>query len=323
MASPRTRPSSELDDDTIIDVLLRLPPEEPAHLVRASLVCKQWRRVLSHPDFLRLYARLHRTPPLLGFFTLCSSDSHPGLCFVPIPTTAAGARSPSSSVAAAAGGALAIDHCPWLVLDCLHGRVLPQRRYVADDARAFLVWDPITGDRHELPWLRGGASRAVVIGDQVYLFRLFLGDQILKYDLRRHCLSAIDSPGFYSKDTDVELMTTEDGLLGLAGARRSTLHLWSRTANNAGWEQSRVIDLRTMMISSPAGAGNDDNSSIINGANVIGFAEGVKNAIFVGTNAGTFVIDLKSERARKICDTWIDNPVVPFMTFYSPGMHGT
>ena len=77
------------------------------------------------------------------------------------------------------------------------------------------------------------------------------------------------------------------------------------------------------MISSPAGAGNDDNSSIINGANVIGFAEGV-NAIFVGTNAGTFVIDLKSERARKqICDTWIDNPVVPFMTFYSPCMHGT
>ena len=54
------------------------------------------------------------------------------------------------------------------------------------------------------------------------------------------------------------------------------------------------------MISSAADAGNDDNSSIINGANVIGFAEGV-NAIFVGTNAGTFVIDLKSERARMVC----------------------
>ena len=89
-------------------------------------------------------------------------------------------------------------------------------------------------------------------------------------------------------------------MLGLAGARRSTLHLWARTANNAGWEQSRVIYLRTMMISSPAGAGNDDNGSIINGANVIHFAEGV-NAIFVGTNAGTFVIGLKSERARMVC----------------------
>jgi len=167
-------------------------------------------------------------------------------------------------------------------------------------------------------------SRAVVIGDQVYLFRLFLSDQILKYDLRRHCLSAIDSPQFYSRNINVELMTTEDGLLGLAGARRSTLHLWSRTANNAGWEQSRDIDLRTTMISPPAGAGagNDDNRSIVKCANVIGFAEGV-NAIFVGTNAGTFVIDLKSERARKIFDTWIHNPVVPFMTFYSPGMHGS
>ncbi|XP_066395723.1 uncharacterized protein [Miscanthus floridulus] len=151
MASPRTRSSSELDDDTIIDMLLRLPPEEPVHLVRASLVCKQWRRVLSLPDFLRLYRLHHRNPLLLGFFTLCSSDSHLGPCFVPIPTMAAGARPPSSSVAAAAGGALAIDHCPWLVLDCRHGLVLPQRRYMADDAHAFLVWDPITSDRHELP----------------------------------------------------------------------------------------------------------------------------------------------------------------------------
>ncbi|XP_066391832.1 uncharacterized protein [Miscanthus floridulus] len=161
MASPRTRLSSELVDDTIIDVLLRLPPEGPAHLFRASLVCKQWRRVLSHPDFLRLYSRVHRTPPLLGLFNLCSSDSHPGPCFVPIPTTAAG--SPSSSVAAADGGALAIDHCPWRVLDCRHGRILLQRRYVADDARAFLVWEPITGDRHELPWLNTASRTSAVV----------------------------------------------------------------------------------------------------------------------------------------------------------------
>jgi hypothetical protein len=85
----------------------------------------------------------------------------------------------------------------------------------------------------------------------------------------------------------------------------------------AGWEKSRVIDLQTTTIS-PADIGN----SIIKEANVIGFAEGV-NAILVGTDAGTFVIDLKSGRARKVCEAWILHPVVPFMAFYSPGMHGS
>ena len=62
------------------------------------------------------------------------------------------------------------------------------------------------------------------------------------------------------------------------------------------------------------------SNRIINHANVIGFAEGV-NAILVGTNAGTFVIDLKSEQARKVGNAGIHNPVVPFMTFYSPGIY--
>jgi len=122
-------------------------------------------------------------------------------------------------------------------------------------------------------------------------------------------------------DIDVELMTTEEGLLGLASARRSKLYLWSRTANAeeegvAGWEEYRVIDLQKKI--SPA----DNGISIIKEANVIGFAEGV-NAVFVGTDAGTFVIDVKSRRARKVCEAWILHPVVPFMMFYSPGMHGS
>jgi hypothetical protein len=164
--------------------------------------------------------------------------------------------------------------------------------------------------------------------------------QILKYDICRHRLSVIDSPNLYDMGTDVQLMATEDGLLGLAGAvwnwSSSKLYLWSRTADategdaGAGWVRRRVIDLRAMSMRMRSFANNrisinyanDDNRSIIKQATVIGFAEGV-NAILVGTNAGTFVIDLKSERARKICDTWIHNPVVPFMTFYSPGMHGS
>jgi hypothetical protein len=164
-------------------------------------------------------------------------------------------------------------------------------------------------------------SRAVVIGDQVYFCRFSLGEEIHTYDLRKQCLSLIDSPDLSRMDIDVELMTTDEGLLGLASARRSKLYLWSRTANAevegvAGWEEYRVIDLQKKI--SPA----DNGISIIKEANVIGFAEGV-NAVFVGTDAGTFVIDVKSRRARKVCEAWILHPVVPFMMFYSPGMHGS
>jgi hypothetical protein len=53
-------------------------------------------------------------------------------------------------------------------------------------------------------------------------------------------------PYWYRKDT--VLMQNEDGTLGLAGVRGSTLYLWSRTWNNAeggvaGWVQWRVIKL--------------------------------------------------------------------------------
>jgi hypothetical protein len=49
------------------------------------------------------------------------------------------------------------------ILDYRHGRVLLLRRYVADDAGAFLVWDPITGNCHELPWLNTSSSRSAVV----------------------------------------------------------------------------------------------------------------------------------------------------------------
>lgn len=71
-----------------------------------------------------------------------------------------------------------------------------------------------------------------------------------------------------------------------------------------------IVDLRAMSMGM---------ISFANNTNVIGFAEGV-NAILVSTDAGTFLVDLKSERARKVCNAEIHNPVVPFMTFYSPGI---
>jgi hypothetical protein len=66
MSSPPPLPV--LMDELIEQLLLRLPPEEPAWLVRASAVCKPWRRILAAPRFRRRYREFHGTPPVLGFF---------------------------------------------------------------------------------------------------------------------------------------------------------------------------------------------------------------------------------------------------------------
>ena len=57
-SSHRTLP--ELVDDLIAEILLRLKPGDPSCLVRASLVCKSWRRLVSDPAFRRRYRGFHR-----------------------------------------------------------------------------------------------------------------------------------------------------------------------------------------------------------------------------------------------------------------------
>ncbi|KAM0897273.1 hypothetical protein ACQ4PT_022645 [Festuca glaucescens] len=48
-----------LSDDDIVSIFLRIPSDDPALLVRASLVCKAWRRILTGP---RLLPPLPRVP---------------------------------------------------------------------------------------------------------------------------------------------------------------------------------------------------------------------------------------------------------------------
>ncbi|CAL5077957.1 unnamed protein product [Urochloa decumbens] len=124
-------PPPALMDDLIGEILLRLPPDDPACLFRAALVCKPWRRLLSDDAFLRRYRAFHRTPPVLGFF----HDGHHIFRFVPrfFPVC----------------GASPIPHpdpdC-WTV-DCRHGRVLLHSLATSH----LMVWDPIAGDHEEIP----------------------------------------------------------------------------------------------------------------------------------------------------------------------------
>ncbi|TVU40695.1 hypothetical protein EJB05_14165, partial [Eragrostis curvula] len=139
MAPPRRPcPPPALMDDVVGEILLRVPPEEPAHLVRASLVCKPWLRRLSDPAFLRRYREFHRTPPLLGFLhNLLDEDEDDSVTVGLVPTTAASPLSPP-----------ALGCTSSWALDCRHGRVLI---HTLEPVGGLVVWDPITGDQKQVP----------------------------------------------------------------------------------------------------------------------------------------------------------------------------
>ncbi|TVU40856.1 hypothetical protein EJB05_14336, partial [Eragrostis curvula] len=133
-------PPPELIDDVTAEIFLRLPPDEPEHLFRASLVCKRWHRVISDPAFLRRYRAFHGAPPLLGLLHLLQVlEGYPAPRFT--PTTALPAFPHPGAEADERSGAQAVD--------CRHGRVL--MLVWGDGSSFYLVWDPVTGDRHSLP----------------------------------------------------------------------------------------------------------------------------------------------------------------------------
>jgi hypothetical protein len=54
-------------------------------------------------------------------------------------------------------------------------------------------------------------------------------------------------------------------------------------------------------------------------ASVVGFAEGV-GVIFVTTGVGLFMMELKSGRVRKVDKPRDLSNVLPYMSFYTPGI---
>ncbi|KAF8683094.1 hypothetical protein HU200_044951 [Digitaria exilis] len=358
----------ELMEELVEEVLIRVPPDEPAYLVRAALVCKSWRRVLSDHGFLRRYRLFHRTPPLLGYLhNLYSRGPIPR--FVPTTTT---------SPFAAAAPPPPLGGCErWRALDCRHGRVLARAFFDHDDD-PLIVWDPTTGDQRRLavppPTTtdpRGAARRytgavlcaaadgcdhlgchggpflvAYMVADEhhavrvsVYSsetdawgppsaavhvgrlfdarssllaggalhFALYGGEGILRYDLRGHRLSVMETPGDF---TGMVLVKADGGRLGFAttSSNGGFLYLW--TQQQQAWAQHEAIDLKAVL---PRGRGYRCHTR-----QVIGFAE-ASDTIFINRAAGVFALDLKSRRARMVGAVEAYDAIVPYVSFYTPG----
>ncbi|CAN6288542.1 unnamed protein product [Urochloa humidicola] len=121
------------NDDLVADSLLFLRAL-PSSLLRASLVCKRWCRVLSNPRFLRDFRAHHGNPPLLGLF-YCNWGR---IIFAPMLDPPDEIPPKRFALGVAAGARL---------LSCNHGRVLIHNEV----ERHFLVWDPVTGELCRIP----------------------------------------------------------------------------------------------------------------------------------------------------------------------------
>uniref|UniRef100_A0ACD5X9U3 Uncharacterized protein n=1 Tax=Avena sativa TaxID=4498 RepID=A0ACD5X9U3_AVESA len=124
-------PPPALPVELVEEILLRPPPDDPACLLRASVVCKTWGAVVSHRGFRRRLHELHRAPPVLGFFHSCHNKRAPNF----VATTAS---SFSLSVP---------DFRSCRALDCRHGRAL----FFSRGAQELLVWELITGAQQRVP----------------------------------------------------------------------------------------------------------------------------------------------------------------------------
>ncbi|TVU40583.1 hypothetical protein EJB05_14050, partial [Eragrostis curvula] len=124
--APPTPP--ELLEELVEEAVLRIPPDDPARLLRAALVCKRWCRLISGRRFRRRYREFHRTPPILGALLNQSDDESFYTRFVPKTSF----------------GQPCADLRGWRALDARHGRVLFHTIPfgLAPWDNSLFVWDP-------------------------------------------------------------------------------------------------------------------------------------------------------------------------------------
>jgi hypothetical protein len=138
-------PLGTLVEELVEEVLVRVPPDDPASLVRAALVCKRWCRLISGASFRRRFRELHPAAPMLGYIF---EPSRHGAKFVP----ASSFRPPHAF------------RKNWRALEAHHGRVLAvdEDWNLPTEAR-FIVWDPVTGGVLSLPILKLRPRSAAVV----------------------------------------------------------------------------------------------------------------------------------------------------------------
>ncbi|GJN10415.1 hypothetical protein PR202_ga28506 [Eleusine coracana subsp. coracana] len=350
-------PPPELNEDAAAEILLRLPPDDPACLVRAALVCKPWRRILSDPAFPRRYRAFHRAPPLLGFL-LNRRERDPDPEFV--PTSAA---SPVYSPE--------FDCDRLWTLDCRHGRVL----FHSIEPTALVVWDPITGGHHHFPEpaypFSGYAAAVLCAVDGCDHLDCHRGPFLVVFVSADHC-DNVTRASLYSSETGAwsdkpacldfmcDIKTTPCLLAGdalyfmtglalclvkfdLAQRDLSAIHMPEEyhysllgtvmTAEGGRLGLAGMEEYNLHLWSWQSGADDiedwvhrviDINSllpvtALTTSPRLVGFTEG-SNTVLMNTDVGAFAIELNSRNVRKIGERGLCYSILPYMSFYTPDL---
>ncbi|KAK3130148.1 hypothetical protein QOZ80_6BG0489620 [Eleusine coracana subsp. coracana] len=352
------RPPPELNDDATAEILLRLSSDEPAYLVRASLVCKTWYQILSDPAFNRRYRKFHGAPPLLGFFHNINYDSrmNPVPHFIPTTTTAIRCSPPVFTLK------------DWWFLDCRHDRVL------MESVGRIIVWDLITNRQKHLPVPRQRyywepVTAAVLCAKDGCDHLNCNRDSFLVVSIGNNYTNNFIWVRVYSSETNAwsKVIRTTIPQFSFVDMRPSLL---VRDAFYFSIENGRQIlkyDLGGQCLSIIDGPGEprgivviaDDGglgfasvegydlrlwsqhvgiSGIMEwvqcrvielgtllqipaqlfAIDVIGFAEAART-IFISTNVGIFILDLNSNAVRNVGMTGAYHAAVPYTSYYTPG----
>ncbi|CAL5034382.1 unnamed protein product [Urochloa decumbens] len=151
MSPPSLRASPRLPDEIVEDIFVRVPPSDPALLLRGALACKRFARLFAGTGFRRRYREHHRAAaaaPMLGF--LANLTFTGGVARF-IPTPGAGGFCPARD-----------ERHGYRAHDARHGRVLltkllPQGTtdlpHGHDQESVLAIWDPTTDDLRHLPLL--------------------------------------------------------------------------------------------------------------------------------------------------------------------------
>ncbi|CAM0905240.1 unnamed protein product [Alopecurus aequalis] len=338
------------------EILLRLPPDDPGCLFRASLVCKFWRDHVTSPKFARSYRDFHRTPPLLGFF-----ENH---ATVPVWIEPSTPTFPSPLMYP--------DHRELFVLDCRHGLVL-LRTPVSDSdepAERLIVWDPVGRRQWEFP--PPEFANTVIYDNAVVLCaadgcdhldchggRFLVAYVGTNYSVAHASVFSSQTRAWspvascYPPEHNLEI--SKDELKALVGnllyfhcepcsivLRYDHINLELAMIDGSGILSDRYVLMKTeegglgcaslqesciclwSMETAPDGSVAWTQGRVIklemllssNSSNVIGFTDGI-GILYLRTASGIFTVDLNSGGIKKILSIRSFS-ATPYMSFYTP-----
>ncbi|CAM0884722.1 unnamed protein product [Alopecurus aequalis] len=336
-----------LPDELLEEIFLRLPPDEPACLVRASLASKLWLGLLTGAAFRGRYSDFHGAPPMLGFLLswIPSSDQeeHPAPHFV--STVEFGARIPD---------------CEYDSLDCRHGRVLLADKPVGP--RKLAVWDPITGYRRELDapvdfFAIGAALLCAVTGCEHHAchqgpFRVLLFGLNMNHSVHSaHAWVCSSETGEWSEPCSSLHLGPTDAVILPGNSvlfNNALYHIVLSHAHAAILKYDMGSNSRSLLDGPPgvvpAGspvlvppmimAMEDGTLGVLDlkerlpiqnpekRTRLIGFKEN-SGIIFVTTDLGIYEINLKSLEWKKLWKTGKIRALMPYMSFHNPPERAT